>query len=343
MTYVDSEKPVNFAKTSHDRNIKKNEPNSLSYKTEEKEGVNLNCNTNSDTSSILHASTGNNLHSKFVYYSNKMKLSSTANIDDEENITKGINNIIDSTSSSGEHSDVMSQSKQQITEIIDKPIIATTGGGQQDTIDKKPQCNKPLSKSDSGFSEHNIVSTMNGKETGDVTSKVVSVDDEVPSEECEDEEEFDSCEDGEEIAKRKEMNTDQAHKLFDKRYGAQLALSSVSSDLKNEFEEAGATSPLERSIKKLRRGNSVNVKDNKKVSKLQHVNSEDISDDDYEDYSEDCSDEDDDMSQGILKTCYSLCYILLQQQNFQNIIYVEEFIVQLVFIKIRLVKFAQLF
>jgi len=270
MTYVDSEKPVNFAKTSHDRNIKKNEPNSLSYKTEEKEGVNLNCNTNSDTSSILHAST-------------------------------------DSTSSSGEHSDVMSQSKQQITEIIDKPIIATTGGGQQDTIDKKPQCNKPLSKSDSGFSEHNIVSTMNGKETGDVTSKVVSVDDEVPSEECEDEEEFDSCEDGEEIAKRKEMNTDQAHKLFDKRYGAQLALSSVSSDLKNEFEEAGATSPLERSIKKLRRGNSVNVKDNKKVSKLQHVNSEDISDDDYEDYSEDCSDEDDDMSQGILKTGYSLC------------------------------------
>ena len=94
MTYVDSEKPVNFAKTSHDRNIKKNEPNSLSYKTEEKEGVNVNCNTNSDTSSILHASTGNNLHSKFVYYSNKMKLSSTANIDDEENITKGINKCV---------------------------------------------------------------------------------------------------------------------------------------------------------------------------------------------------------------------------------------------------------
>ena len=133
------------------------------------------------------------------------------------------------------------------------------------------------------------------------------------------------------------MNTDQAHKRFEKRYGAQLALSSVSSDLKNEFEEAGATSPLERSIKKLRRGNSVNVKDNKKVSKLQHVNSEDISDDDYEDYSEDCSDEDDDMSQGILKTGYSLCYILLQQQNFLNLTYVGKFIVKLVFMKMRLI------
>ena len=335
MTFVDSEKPMNFAKTSHDRNIKTNEFNSLSYKTEEKEGVNENCNTNSDSSSILHASTGNNLHSKFVYYSNKMKLSNTANIDDEENITKGINNIIDSTSSSGEHSDVMSQSKQQITEIIDKPIIATTGGGQQDRVDKKPQCNKPLSKSDSGFSEHNIVSTMNGKETCDVTSKVVSVDDEVPSEECEDDEEFDSCEDGEEVAKRKELNADQAHNLFDKRYGAQLALSFVSNDLKNEFEEAGATSPLERSIKKLRRGNSVNVKDNKKVSKLQHVNSKDISDDDYEDYSEDCSDEDDDMSQGILKKDFSLRYVLLQHKVIQKMNYIGDFILRLVFTKMR--------
>ena len=301
ITHLNSEKPLNFFKTSHDRIIKANESNSHSYKTEEKEGVNENCNKNSDNSSILHASTGNNLHTKVVYSSNKMKLSNTANINDEEDKTKGINTVIDSTSSSsGEHIDVMSQSKQQITEIIDKPIIATTGGGQQDRIDKKPQCNKPLSKSDSGFSEHNIGSTMNGKDPSDVTSKVVSVDDEVPSEECEDEEDFDSCEDGEEIAKRKEMNSDQAHKLFDKRYGAQLALSSVSSDLKNEFEEAGATSPLERSIKKLRRGNSVNVKDNKKALKLQHANSEDISDDDYEDYSEEGSDEDDDMSQGII-------------------------------------------
>ena len=290
---------MNCSKTSHDTTIKTNKSNSHSYKTEEKEGVNENCSKNSDNSSILHASTGNvNLHTKFVYNSNKMKLSNTANISDEEDKTKGINNILDSTStSSGEH-DVMSQSKQQITEIIDKPIIATTGGGQQDRIDKKPQCNKPLSKSDSGFSEHNVVSTMNGKDTSDVTSKIVSVDDEVPSEECEDEEDFDSCEDGEELEKRKELDVDQAHKLFDKRYGAQLALSAVSSDLKNEFKEAGVDStPLERSIKKLRRLDSVNVKDSKKVSKLQHENSEDFSDDDYDDDS--YSDEDEDMSQGI--------------------------------------------
>ena len=139
---------------------------------------------------------------------------------------------------------------------------------------------------------------MNGKDTSDVTSKIVSVDDEVPSEECEDEEDFDSCEDGEELEKRKELDVDQAHKLFDKRYGAQLALSAVSSDLKNEFKEAGVDStPLERSIKKLRRLDSVNVKDSKKVSKLQHENSEDFSDDDYDDDS--YSDEDEDMSQGI--------------------------------------------
>ena len=123
---------MNRSKTSHDTTIKTNKSNSHSYKTEEKEGVNENCSKNSDNSSILHASTGNvNLHTKFVYNSNKMKLSNTANIADEEDKTKGINNILDSTStSSGEH-DVMSQSKQQITEIIDKPIIATTGGGQQ--------------------------------------------------------------------------------------------------------------------------------------------------------------------------------------------------------------------
>ena len=300
---------MNYFKTSHDRITKTNKSNSHSYKTEEKEGVNENCSKNCDNSSILHASTGNNLHTKFVYNSNKMKLSNAANLINEDHKTKGINNIVDSTSpSTGEH-EVMSQSKQQITEIIDKPILATTRGGQQhDRGDKKPQCNKPLSKSDSGFSEQNVVSTMNGKDTSEVTSKVVSVDDDVPSEECEDEEDFDSCEDGEEIEKRKEMDVDQAHKHFDKRYGAQIALSSISSDLKNEFEEAGATSPLERSIKKLRRLNSVNVKESKKVV-LQPENSEDISDDDYEDDS--YSDEDDEMSQGTLIQIVLTTYLLI--------------------------------
>ena len=257
---------------------------------ERKQGANEYCEKICDNSSILHACNTavengeNNLNNKSVdSYSNKMKLSDTIEDRPQQSASSASDIVMSSIS------------KQQITEIIDKPIIATTGGGQNDRRDKKPQCNKPLSKSDSGFSEQNVTSTMNGKDTSEVTSKIVSVDDEVPSEECEEEEDFDSCEDGEEIEKRKEMDVDQAHKHFDKRFGAQIALSSISSDLKNEFEEAGATSPLERSIKKLRRLNSVNVKESKKVVP-QHENSE--SDDDYEDDS--YSDEEDEMSQGTL-------------------------------------------
>ena len=97
------------------------------------------------------------------------------------------------------------------------------------------------------------------------------------------------------VKKEKDMSVDQAHKLFDRRYGAQMALSSVSSDLKNEFEEAGATSPLERSIKKLRRLNSINVKESKKIVPTLREHSEDLSDDEYADES---FSEDDDKSQG---------------------------------------------
>merc|ERR550539_1634087 len=113
----------------------------------------------------------------------------------------------------------------------------------------------------------------------------------MPSEECE-EEDYDTDEDNNVVKKEKDMSVDQAHKLFDRRYGAQMALSSVSSDLKNEFEEAGATSPLERSIRKLRRLNSINVKESKKIVPREH--SEDLSDDEYGDES---FSEDDDKSQ----------------------------------------------
>ena len=204
-----------------------------------------------------------------------MKVSST-----NEDKTKG-------TSSTSDY--VMSSISQQITEIIDKPAA--------DIIDKKSQC-KPLSKSDSGFSEKNLAA-MNGKEVSDniTTSSILPSEPRLPSGECE-EEDYDSTEDNDEIKEVKEMSVDQAHKLFDRRYGAQLALSAVSSDLKHEFEEAGATSPLERSIRKLRRLNSVNVKESNKIS-APRKHTEYITDeeDDYED--EFYSDEDDDISEGI--------------------------------------------
>ena len=95
------------------------------------------------------------------------------------------------------------------------------------------------------------------------------------------------------------MSVDQAHKLFDRRYGAQMALSSVSSDLKNEFEEAGATSPLERSIRKLRRLNSINVKESKKIVPALREGSEDLSDDEYAD--ESFSEDDDAKKRKIVK------------------------------------------
>merc|ERR1711981_354287 len=108
---------------------------------------------------------------------------------------------------------------------------------------------------------------MNGKEVSENTliQNIPISDVVMPSEECE-EEDYDTDEDNNVVKKEKDMSVDQAHKLFDRRYGAQMALSSVSSDLKNEFEEAGATSPLERSIRKLRRLNSINVKESNKIS-----------------------------------------------------------------------------
>ena len=267
-----------FFKTSHD-SINTNICDSNSYQ-QEKEGVNDYCGKNCDNSSILHASTienrGNqNLPDQSVCNTNKMKVSST-----NEDKTKDTSSTSDS---------VMSSISQQITEIIDKPAA--------DIIDKKSQC-KPLSKSDSGFSEKNLAAA-NGKESSDhtMTSSILPSGPGLPSEECE-EEDYDSNEDNDEVKEVKEMSVDQAHKLFDRRYGAQLALSAVSSDLKHEFEEAGATSPLERSIKKLRRLNSVNVKESKKVSSpRKHPEYITDDDDDYED--EFYSDEDDDISQGI--------------------------------------------
>ena len=272
-----------FFKTSHD-SINTNIFDSNSYQ-QQKEGVNDYCGKNCDNSSILHASTtenrGNqNLPDQSVCDTNsKMKVNQCTN----EDKTK------DTSSTSDEN--VMSSITQQITEIIDKPAA--------DIIDKKSQC-KPLSKSDSGFSEKNLAA-MNGKEASEntMTSSILPSEPGLPSEECE-EEDDDYTEDNEEVKPKKEISADQAHKLFDRRYGAELAISAVSSDLKHEFVEAGATSPLERSIKKLRRLNSVNVKESKKVSiprKHPEYMTDDDDDDDYED--EYYSDEDDENSQGI--------------------------------------------
>lgn len=263
-----------FFKTSHD-NKDTNKSDSNSFKGE-KEGGNNYCGRNCDNSSVLHANTTENgekiLKNIPVYNSSKMKLSNTS----------GDKTIDTGSTSNG----VMSSVSEHITEIIDKPA---------DIIGKKSEC-KPLSKSDSGFSEKNV-STMNGKETSEntITSDILSSGAAVTSDECE-EGKYDSAEDDNETKVVKEMSIDQAHKLFDRRYAAQMALGSIPSDLKVEFEEAGVTSPLERSIKKLRRTNSVNKKDNKKVSTWVE-NSEDITDDDYED--ESYSDENDEISQGI--------------------------------------------
>lgn len=251
---------------------------------ERKQGANEYCEKICDNSSILHACNTavengeNNLNNKSVdSYSNKMKLSDTIEDRPQQNASSASDIVMSSIS------------KQQITEIIDKPA---------DISDKKSQC-KPLSKSDSGFSEKNV-STMNGKEVSAENTLIQNIpisDVVMPSEECE-EEDYDTDEDNNVVKKEKEMSVDQAHKLFDRRYGAQMALSSVSSDLKNEFEEAGATSPLERSIRKLRRLNSINVKESKKIVPTLREGSEDLSDDEYAD--ESFSEDDDDKSQGTL-------------------------------------------
>ena len=259
-----------FFKTSHDSK-NKNKCDSNSSK-QENEGVKDFSSKNCENASILlHTCTNKNsksdLHENSIYDPNKMKLSNT--------------------SSTSVDTVLMSSISKQITETIDKPADII--------IDKKPQC-KSLSKSDSGFSEKNL-STVNGKEASEniMTSINLSSDAEVPSEECE-EEDYDSNDENNEVKKTKEMSVDQAHKLFDRRYGAEMVLSSISRDLKNEFEEAGASSPLERSIKKLRRLNSVNIKENQKSTFVRRKNPVDISDDDYED--ESYSDDDGELSQG---------------------------------------------
>merc|ERR1719412_2943063 len=110
-----------------------------------------------------------------------MKVSST-----NEDKTKG-------SSSTSEY--VMSSISQQITEIIDKPAA--------DIIDKKSEC-KPLSKSDSGFSEKNLAA-ISAKEASEntMTSSILPSGAGVPSEECE--EDYDSTEDNEEVKEVKEM------------------------------------------------------------------------------------------------------------------------------------------
>ena len=105
---------------------------------ERKQGANEYCEKICDNSSILHACNTavengeNNLNNKSVdSYSNKMKLSDTIEDRPQQNASSASDIVMSSIS------------KQQITEIIDKPA---------DISDKKSQC-KPLSKSDSGFSE----------------------------------------------------------------------------------------------------------------------------------------------------------------------------------------------
>ena len=180
---------------------------------------------------------------------------------------------------------VMSSASEQITDMKDKPV---------DIIGKKSEC-KSLSKSDSGFSEK-IVSTMSGNEKSEnkIVSEVLRSNVSLASHIYQ--ENYNPEDDDSEPKIVTEMSITQAHKLFDYRYGAEMALSPISNDLKIEFEAAGVTSPLERSIKKLRRCSSANKKGVKNISNL-IKNAEYFSDDDYEDKS--YSDEDEELSGGI--------------------------------------------
>ena len=112
------------------------------------------------------------------------------------------------------------------------------------------------------------------------------------------------------------MSLDQANKLFDRRFGAQIALNSISSELKAEFSEAGAIPPLERSInhlKNLKRLSSLNQNIKKPDPSTCENSEDDLTYDEYGDESN--SEEDDKASQGtlVIKTCH-----FMAQSNSQS-------------------------
>ena len=277
-----SEKP--FFKTSHD-NKDTNRFDSSSFKGE-KEGGNIYGGISFGESIVVLPATTEVINKNLDRIDDnnalKMKLSNT--------------NRADSTDAGSTLNFVMSSVSECITTVRDKPAGTVV-------IFERSEC-KPLSKSDSGFSEERVAN-MSAKEMPTSSSPCLTS----TSEECEEGKE-DFMEEDTEPKIVKEISIAQAHKMFDRQFDTQMTLSTVSSDLKAEFSEAGAISPLERSIKhlkNLRRLKSRNKNDKTDMSTCAENSEDDLTNEEYEDES---YSDDDNIGQGILEIIQNVFHFM---------------------------------